>query len=86
MSWVSGSYGSQKLIGHMGHGSNSSDPWSITYIAKRLYVILAPSFEYKRYFDAFSARNISTTSRNKMYPEAVEAISVVLKGYKTGLK
>ena len=54
-------------------------------IAKRIFVIPASSAECERHFSALNARNIITVQRNAMSPETVQAISVVLEGYKTGL-
>ena len=53
--------------------------------ARRIYVIPASSAECERHFSAFNARHIITSQRNSMYPETVEAISVVLEGYKNKL-
>ena len=54
-------------------------------IARRVYVIPASSAECERHFSAFNARHIITAQRNSMLPETVQAVSVVLEGYKTGL-
>lgn len=51
-------------------------------IARRIYVIPASSAECERHFSAFNARHIITAQRNSMSPETVEALSVVLEGYK----
>jgi len=58
---------------------------SLSNCARRLFVILASSAECERHFSAFNARNIITTQRNMMFPETVEALSVVLEGYKNKL-
>jgi hypothetical protein len=54
-------------------------------IAKRIFVIPASSSECERHFSAFNARHIITGQRNSMHPETVEAISIVLEGYKNNL-
>lgn len=51
-------------------------------IARRLFVITASSAECERHFSAFNARNIITAQRNGMYPETVQAISILLEAYK----
>jgi|ERR1700761_1548115 hypothetical protein len=51
-------------------------------IARRIFVIPASSAECERHFSAFNARHIITAQRNSMSPETVEALSVVLEGYK----
>ena len=53
--------------------------------ARRLFVIPASSVECERHFSAFNARNIITSQRNMMFPETVEALSIVLEGYKNKL-
>ena len=50
--------------------------------AKRLMVIPASSAECKRHFSAFNARHIIASQRNLLFPETVEALSIVLEGYK----
>ena len=40
---------------------------------------------YERHFSAFNARHIITSQRNLLFPETVEALSVVLEGYKNNL-
>ena len=45
-------------------------------------LIQGTSAESERYFSAFNARNIINYQRNSMLPETVEAVSVVLEGYK----
>ena len=57
----------------------------LSSIAKQVFVIPASSAESERHYSAFKARNIITAQRNAMYPETVEAISVVLEGYKNKL-
>ena len=37
---------------------------------------------YERHFSAFNARHITTWQRNLLFPETVEALSIVLEGYK----
>jgi len=54
-------------------------------IARRIFVIPASSAECERHFSALNARHIITAQRNKMYPETVQALSVVLEGYKNKL-
>jgi hypothetical protein len=54
-------------------------------IARRIYVITASSAESESHFSAYNARHIITPQRNSMYPQTVEAISVVLEGYKNNL-
>jgi hypothetical protein len=54
-------------------------------IARRIFVITASSAECERHFSAFNARHIITAQRNAMYPETVEALSIVLEGYKNKL-
>ena len=49
-----------------------------------VYLIPVSSAECERHFSVFNAHNI-ITKRNKMCPKAVEAVSVVLEGYKTRL-
>ena len=49
------------------------------------FVIPASSAECERHFSAFNARNIITSQRNIMFPETVEALSIVLEGYKDKL-
>jgi len=40
---------------------------------------------YERHFSAFDARHITTSQRNLLFPETVEALSIVLGGYKNKL-
>ena len=54
-------------------------------IARRIFVIPASSAKCEQHFSAFNARNVITTQRNAMNPETMQAISVVLESYKTGL-
>jgi hypothetical protein len=54
-------------------------------IARRIFVIPASSSECERHFSAFNARNIISAQRNGLYPETVEALSVVLEGFKNNL-
>ena len=54
-------------------------------IARRIFVIPASSAECERHFSAFNARHIITAQRNSMYPETVQALSIVLEGYKNKL-
>ena len=51
----------------------------------QLLVIQASSSESDRHFSAFNARNIITSQRNSLLPETIEAVSVVLEGYKNNL-
>ncbi|KAI6650786.1 Hobo element transposase HFL1 [Oopsacas minuta] len=57
----------------------------LSIIAMRLLVIQASSSESERHFSAFNARHIVTSQRNAMLPETIEAVSVVLEGYKNNL-
>ena len=57
----------------------------LAQLATRVFVIPASSAESERHYSAFNSRNIISTLRNNMYPETVEAISVVLEGYKNNL-
>ena len=54
-------------------------------IASKIFVIPASSAECERHFSAFNAHNIITAQRNAINSEIVQAISVVLEGYKTGV-
>jgi hypothetical protein len=54
-------------------------------IARRVFVIPASSAECERHFSAFNAHHIITAQRNNMYPETVQALSIVLEGYKNNL-
>jgi hypothetical protein len=54
-------------------------------IARRIFVITASSAECERHFSAFNARHIITAQRNSMYPETVQALTIVLEGYKNKL-
>ena len=51
------------------------------------YLLFIPAFstECERHFSAFNARNIITSQRNMMFPETVQALSIVLEGYKNKL-
>jgi len=49
------------------------------------YLPEASSAECKRHFSAFNARHIITSQRNLLFPETVEALSIVLEGYKNKL-
>jgi len=53
--------------------------------ARRLLVIPASSAECERHFSAFSARHIITSQRNLLFSGTVEALSIVLEGYKNKL-
>ena len=53
--------------------------------ARRLFVIPASSAECERHFSAFNARNIIRSQWNMMFPETVEALSIVLESYKNKL-
>ncbi|KAI6651069.1 Transposase [Oopsacas minuta] len=57
----------------------------LSIIVMRLLVIQASSSESERHFSAFNARHIVTSQRNAMLPETIEAVSVVLEGYKNNL-
>ena len=48
-------------------------------------VSMVSSAECERHFSAFNARHIITAQRNSMLPETVQALSIVLEGYKNGL-
>ena len=54
-------------------------------IARRLFVIPASSAECERHFSALNARHIITAQRNKTYPESIQALSVLLEGYRNKL-
>jgi len=54
-------------------------------IATRIFVIPASSAECERHFSAFNARHIITAQRNNMYTETVQALSIILEGYKNNL-
>jgi len=54
-------------------------------IARRIYCIPASSAECERHFSAFNARHIIFAQRNNMHPETVEALAVVLEGYKNSI-
>ena len=54
-------------------------------IARRVLVITISSAECERHFSAFNARHIIMGQRNMMFPETVQAISIVLEGYKNKL-
>jgi len=49
---------------------------------EELLVIPVSSVECERHFSAFNARHIITSQRNLLFPETVEALSIVLEGYK----
>jgi len=76
-SWVNGSNGSVFWMGHMGHGSMHVDPPA--------YLPEASSAECERQFSASNARHIITSQRNVLFPKTVEALSIVLEGYKNKL-
>ena len=57
----------------------------LSKITMQLLVIQASSSESERHFSAFNARHIITSQRNSMLPETIEAVSVVLEGYKNNL-
>ena len=54
-------------------------------IARRIFVMPASSAECERHFSVFNAKSIITCQRNSMYPETVEALSIIVEGYKNGL-
>jgi len=56
-------------------------------IARRIFVIPASSAECERHFSAFNVRYIITAQRNNrpMYTETVQALSIILEGYKNNL-
>lgn len=54
-------------------------------VARRIFVIPASSSECERHFSAFNARHIITAQRNNMYPETVQALSIVLEGFKNNI-
>ena len=54
-------------------------------ITKCVYVTPASLDECEKHFNAFNARKINSALRNNIFPKAVEAVSVVFEGYKTGL-
>ena len=49
---------------------------------EELLVIPVSSAECERHYSAFDARHIITSQRNLLFPETVEALSIVLEGYK----
>ena len=57
----------------------------LSCVAKLLMVIPPSSAECERHFSAFNARHIITCQRNSMFPETVQALSIVLEGYKNKL-
>ena len=57
----------------------------LSNIAMRIFVIQGSSAESERHFSALNARNIIDYQRNSMLPETVEAVSVVLEGYKNSI-
>jgi len=57
----------------------------VLWCFKFLLVILASSSECERHFSAFNVRNLITSQRNMMFPETVEALPIVLEGYKNKL-
>ena len=48
-------------------------------------LIQGSSAESERHFSAFKSQNIINYQRNSMLPETVEAVSVVLEGYKNSI-
>jgi len=54
-------------------------------LQRSLLVILASPAECERHFSAFNARHIITGQRNMMFPETVQAISIVFEGHKNKL-
>ena len=74
-SWVNGSNGSVFWMGHiwvMGRCTFTHDPPA--YFERH--------FMYERHFGAFNARHIIISQRNLLFPEPVEALSIVLEGCK----
>jgi len=72
------------LIPSTGGGSmNKWDP--LSDCARRLFAIPASPAECERHFSAFSARNIITSQHDMMFLETVQALSIVLEGYKNKL-
>ena len=61
----------------MGHGSMHFDPPA--------YLAEASSAKCERHFSASNARHIITSQRNVLFPKTVEALSIVLEGYKNKL-
>ena len=49
------------------------------------YLPEASSAECERQFSASNARHIITSQRNVLFPKTVEALSIVLEGYKNKL-
>jgi len=97
MQWINGSmsHGSVGQMGHncgwvtwvMGHSMLThyhSQHMSSFYgsAQKRVLVIPASSAECERHFTAFNARNIITAQRNGVFPETVQAVSIIHEGYK----
>ena len=52
---------------------------------RRLLVIPASSAACERHFSAFNARHIINSQRNLLFPETVEAVSIVLERHKNEL-
>ena len=66
-------------------GEHASTYPVLSDVARRLLVIPASSAECERHFSAFNARHIISSQRNMLFPETVEALSIVLEGYKNKL-
>ena len=66
-------------------GSACSEVSTVVRHCRWVFVIPASSAECERYFSALNARHIITAQRNKMYPETIQVISVVLEGYQNKL-
>ena len=65
---------------HWWRQHEQSDP-SLSDCARRLLVIPASSAECERHFGALNARHIITSERNMLFPETVEALSIVSEGW-----
>ena len=73
------------ILSASGGSMDKRIPYCLIVRVRRLFVIPASSAECERHFSAFNARNIITSQRNMMFPETVEALSIVLEGYKNKL-
>ena len=87
-------YQKKKVVTQVGSATFDPPQWwghqaeefpLLSDIARRIFVIPASSAECERHFSAFNARHIITAQRNNMYTETVQALSIILKGYKNNL-
>ena len=68
------------LRGRVNNGSNGS-----VFLDGSWVDALSPMTHlhiFERHFSTFNARHIITSQRNLLFPETVEALSIVLEGYK----